>query len=315
MTPTMTPSQSPPHEGEKRERKILIIGSKGMLGQALVEVFSKDYDVVAWDREEIDITNADCRFKIAELKPDLLINAAAYNDVDGAEENQDLANAVNGYAVRYLAHVCKELDIPIVHYSSDYVFDGEKREGYLETDQPNPLSAYGRSKLLGEQELANNTDKFYLIRLSRLFGNSTASPQPSPPSRGRGRKGEGVLRKKSFVELMLELAKTRSEIDVIDEELSCPTYAPDLASRTREIVEQNLPYGIYHSPNLGACTWYGFAESIFKIMQVNVKLNPVPASHFARKAKRPKYAVLLNNKLPLMRHWREALEEFLSKKC
>ncbi|MDP3741215.1 MAG: dTDP-4-dehydrorhamnose reductase [bacterium] len=283
--------------------KILIIGAKGMLGTQLVRVFSKDNEVVAWDREEIDITkNAECRMQILELKPGLLINAAAYNDVDGAEKKPDTANAINGHAVGQLAAVAANLDIPIVHFTTDYVFDGEKQQGYFESDKPNPISTYAQSKLLGEQELQKNTDKFYLIRLSRLFGSSPLSPLPD---------GEGNQRKKSFVSLMLELAKAKKEIEVVDEELSSPTYAPDLAERTKYIFENKLPFGIYHATNSGACTWYGLAREIFKIVGIDVKLVPVPASLFARPAKRPKYSILLNTKLPQMRSWQEALKEYL----
>lgn len=283
--------------------KVLIIGSKGMLGQELVAVFSADHEVTAWDREEIDITRLRPPLagyggqaeKIQNLKPDIIINAAAYNNVDGAESEPEIARAVNGHAVGNLAAICRELNILMVHYSSEYVFDGEKQEGYIETDQPNPLSAYGASKFLGERELQKNTDKFYLIRLSRLFG----------------REPKGTQAKKSFVSLMLDLAKRQAQIDAVNEEVSCPTYALDIAKRTRDIIEQNLPYGIYHSPNRGAATWHGFAAEIFKIRKINVKLNPVPASYFPRPAQRPRYGILLNTKLPPMRPWQEALREFL----
>ncbi len=320
---TMTPSQSPPHEGEKKAQKILIIGAKGMLGRELVEEFRLGNQVIGWDRGEIDITRiADRRSQIADLKPDLVINAAAYNNVDKAESEPDLANAVNGYAVGYLASICQELDIPLVHYSTDYVFDGTNKEGYIEEDRPNPMSAYGASKYLGERELQKNSDKFYLIRLSRLFGKNSSQPLLTPslnpsPQVGEGRVGgkrggEGEFpRKKSFVKLILDLAKTRKELEVIDEELSCPTYASDLARQTRFILENNIHYGTYHSPNSGSCTWFGFACEIFKIAKIDVKLIPVPASRFPRPAKRPPYSVLLNTKLPPMRPWQEALREFL----
>jgi len=275
--------------------KVLIIGAKGMLGQELVKVFS-DQEVVAWDREECDITNKDeIHAKITELKPDVIINAAAYNNVDKAEEEKEVANALNGYAVGYLSRAAKEMDIPIIHYSTEYVFDGDNKEGYSEDAKPSPISAYGASKLLGEEELAKHADKFYLIRLSRLFGKMG--------------KGEDV--KRSFVDTMVELAKTRDELDVVDEEVSSPTYACDLAKRTREILDGDQGYGIYHGANSGSCTWYGLAQEIFKIIEKDVKINPVPASKFPRPAKRPAYGVLLNTKLPEARSWQEALREYL----
>ncbi len=296
-----------PGEGKRERSKILVIGAKGMLGQALCAAFAKDNAVLPWDKEELDITDPKAiSYQLKAVVPDVLINSAAYTDVDGAESNVELANTINGHAVGNIASVCKELDIPLVHFSTEYVFDGEKKAGYREDDIPNPISAYGRSKFLGEQELQKNTDKFYLIRLSRLFGETTPSPPPSPA------RGEGVnYRKKSFVELMLALAKTKTEIEVVDEEVSSPTYARDLAAATREIIEKKLPFGIYHRTNGGSCTWYEFAGEIFKITGKNVKINPVPASRFPRAAKRPKYAVLLNTKLPAMRDWKKALREFL----
>jgi len=273
--------------------KVLIIGAKGMLGQELAKAFA-EAEVFAWDREEIDITEfQSSNFKIQNLKPDVVINAAAYNNVDGAETEPAVANKINGYAVGFLAQICKELDIPLVHYSSDYVFAGDKKDGYAEAASPDPVSAYGRSKLLGEQELAKNTDKYYLIRLSRLFGAA----------------GGG---KKSFPEVMLSLAAKKTEIEVVDEELSCPTYAPDLAKLTRVIVEQKPPFGIYHGAGNGSCTWFGFAEAIFKLAGKNVKLKAVPGTQFKRPARRPRYSVLLNTKLPQARPWEEALKEFLT---
>lgn len=282
-------------EGLGERSKILIIGSRGMLGQALVAEFKSDHDVIAWDREDVDIIKEqDLRFKIYDLRPQLAINAAAYTDVDGAEKNSEIASRINGDAVGQIAKICRGLDIPFVHFSTEYVFDGENKEGYKEDDEPHPISAYGRSKYLGEQELRKNCEKFYLIRLSRLFG----------------REGAG---KRSFVKMMLDLAAAKKEIEVVDEEVSLPTYAHDLAKKVRYIVENKLPYGIYHSPNSGeAVTWFGFAQEIFKITGINVKLKAVPASRFPRPAKRPKYGILLNTKFPMMRPWQEALKEFLA---
>lgn len=288
---------------------ILIIGAKGMLGQALAEEFKDGKELFLWDREpsatrgvsasrgeEIDITEAQSvKRKVQNLRPDLVINAAAYNNVDGAESEPEIADKVNGYAVGYLAAICKKLGTPLIHYSTDYVFDGTKKEGYAEEDKPNPISAYGYSKYLGEQELQKNTDKFYLIRLSKLFGKEALS-------------GGG---KKSFVKLVLDSFRERKELEVVDEEVSSPTYAPDLAERTKYILEKSLPFGIYHGTNQGTATWYEFAKEIFKILNINVKLNPVPAARVPRPAKRPAYGILLNTKLPATRPWEEALKEFL----
>lgn len=276
--------------------KVLVIGAKGMLGGYLVEIFSEGNEVLAWDRNDIDITDFhNSKFLILNSGAELLINAAAYNDVDRAESEPAKANQINGYAVGNLAKICFKLGIPLVHFSTDNVFDGEKKEGYQEADEPNPVSAYGRSKLLGERELLKNADKYYLIRLSRLFGKPAQSKTA----------------KKSFVEVMLDLAQIKNEISVIDEEVSTFTYAYDLANHIKYILNQKMPYGIYHCVNSGGATWYEVAKEIFKIRGVTTKLNPVSSDDFSRLAKRPRFSILLNTKLPVMRSWQEALQEFL----
>jgi len=276
--------------------KLLIVGAQGMLGQELAKVFA-DYKPLLWDREEIDIANeSDVEEKIGNLKPDLVINSAAYNDVDGAEKNEDLANKINGFGVGYLAKAVRASGGILVHYSTDYVFMGDKEGGYIESDQPDPQSAYARSKYLGEQEIQKNINDFYIIRLSRLFGKPAVSQAA----------------KKGFVDVMIELAKTKKELNVVDEELSCPTYAPDLALRTKEIVNSKKPFGIYHAANSGACTWHEFAKEIFAIKRVSVKLNPVPTSFYSRPARRPEYSILLNTKLAKQRSWQDALKDYLN---
>jgi len=275
--------------------KVLILGAKGMLGGELTRVFG-DKDVVAWDIEDLNITSeAEVMEKISALHPDVIINAAAYNNVDKAEEEKEKAGMLNGRAVGFLAQAANAANAKFVHYSTDYVFDGEKKDGYVESDAPNPVSAYGASKFLGETE-ARGAKKYYLIRLSRLFGKM----------------GTGAAVKKSFVDIILDLAKTKKELRVVNEELSSPTYAPDLAERTKYILENNPPYGIYHAANSGSCTWYGFAEEIFRLKGIKINLTEAESGEFPRKALRPKFSVLLNTKLPPMRDWREALRNYLN---
>jgi dTDP-4-dehydrorhamnose reductase len=278
--------------------KVLIIGSRGTLGQELVKAFNDNKnEVVAWDKNECDITDKkEIQGKIFSLHPELLINAVAYNDVDGAEKEPEKANLINGSAVGFLAEIAEKLGILMVHYSSDYVFRGDKIEGYNEEDTPDPQSVYAKSKFLGERELRNNCSKFYLIRLSRLFGKIGS--------------GDGV--KKSFVDKMIELSSDKKELKVIDEELSSPTYAPDLAKLTLYTIKKQFPFGIYHEANSGACTWYGFAQEIFQILgKSDIILKPVKAEDFPRPAARPRYSILLNTKLPKQRPWQEALKEYL----
>jgi len=277
--------------------RIIIIGAKGMLGQELIRVFS-DQEVLAWDREDCDITNfEEARQKIVSAAPDLIINATGYNNVDKAEgEGREAAFKLNAEAPANLVRVAKELNASFVNYSSDYVFSGDKVEGYSENDQLDPVSEYGKSKAEGERLLGEVGGKIYIIRPSRIFGV----------------KGNGENVKESFVDLMIRLSAEKNEFNMVDSEMTSPTYAPDLARRTREIVE-NFPPGIYHGANSGACTWYGFAKEIFRLIgREDIKLNPVGSDFYPRPAKRPACSTLLNTKLPPARSWQEALEEYLN---
>lgn len=300
--------------------RILITGSKGMLGQYIADVFS-DCDLVCLDRKELDITNEnEVNSKIVQIKPDVIINCAAYNNVDKAESEPDLANLINGYAVGFLAKAAKNINALLVHYSTNYVFNGDnpltqqpRLSGglYSEEDRPDTRSAYGASKLLGEQEVQKYADKYYIIRTSRLFGKQGATEDA----------------KKSFVDLIVETAKQNNyKIKAIDEEYDLPTYAFDLAQKTREIIESPLirgvkdgvrqyaPYGIYHIVNSGKpCAWYGFASEIFNIKNMKVDIEAVKSDAFGeRPAKRLKYGMLNNTKLKHLREWQKALKEYLN---
>ncbi len=275
--------------------RVVIIGANGMLGQELAAVYA-DRKPILLSRQQLDITDENMvRNEIGKINADLIINASAYNDVDGAEREKAVAENINGYGVGYLAKAARASQSILVHYSTDYVFDGTKKEGYNEDERPKPISSYGRSKYLGELELQKYSDKYYLIRLSRLFG------KPSKSYQG----------KKSFIEKIIELSKKKKEIEIIDGELSSPTYAHDVAQQTRYVIEQKKDYGIYHITNEGACTWYEFAKEIFTLKNINATIKPVSVSYFNRAAKRPLYSILLNTKLPPMRKWQAALKHFL----
>lgn len=286
------------------DKKVLILGGKGNLGHQLIGVFAPDYEVLAWDRSDIDITDNELiRKKISDLKPFLVINATGYNAVDKCENDEaeyDLAKKLNGEAVGNIAQGCLENGAIFINYSSDYVFSGDKKEGYLEDDETNPINNYGRSKQMGEKEilrLSGSGLKWYIIRPQKLFG-----PQ-----------GPSDLAKPSFFDTMLKLAKERNELDAVNEEESNFTYTPDLAKATRDLIEMNKGYGIYHISNPFPATWYKAARELFKIAGVDIKVNPVSSEKFPRPAKRPKYSTLLNTKMPPLRDWREALREYLGK--
>ncbi|MFH1838348.1 MAG: dTDP-4-dehydrorhamnose reductase [Candidatus Kuenenbacteria bacterium] len=285
-------------------KKILIFGSKGNLGTQLVKTFNKDYKIFALDKEDIDITEKKIVFKkVDEIKPDIIINATAYNAVDKCEENEmefKLAKKINGNAVGYLAEAAIKFGVILIHYSTDYVFDGKKKSGYKENNKQHPINKYGKTKLIGEQEIIKRSKqglKYYLIRTSKLFGQ----------------KGKSEITKLSFFDLILNLSKEKKEFNMIDkEEISCFTYILDLAEMTKKLIENNANYGIYHIINSEPCSWYEASKFLFKLKNItDAKLNPINSSDYPRPAKRPKYSILLNTKLLQMRSWKKALREYL----
>jgi dTDP-4-dehydrorhamnose reductase len=311
------------------EKKVLIIGALGMLGQELVKVFKKDknYKTIAWDRKDIDISRErEIDKKIGFIKPNIIINAAAYNAVDKCEESKkefELAKKINGLTPGFLAKAAKKNKASLVHYSTDYVFDGDlekllgnepsgcthvcatcslhgsqKNLGYCEDDKPKPISNYGKTKLMGEKEVAKIFKNYYIIRPSKLFGKPAISENS----------------KRSFFDVMMEMAKKNKEIKAVDEEISCFTYAPDLAKKTKEIIDSQKPFGIYHITNSGFCTWYEAAMELFKQMKIKANVIPVSGGEFPRPARRPFYSVLVNTKLNPLRNWKEALKEYLKNK-
>ncbi len=313
-------------------QKVVILGARGMLGQELVALFQADqnYTVTAWDREESDVTDfAQLRTQLMDLWPDLIINAVAYNAVDACEndvEQRAAAHLLNVRVPGELAKIAKTLDATLIHYSSDYVFDGERPEyahgknphccgqgcvtcmyrgdaehfeywAYHEDDRPRPLSEYGKSKHGGEQSVRKHAGRFYIIRLSKLFGKPA----------------ESAVGKKSFFDTMLQLGKEKDEVRVIHGEVSKFTYAPDLARATKEIMEQHYPYGIYHVANDGACTWYEGVKELFALADITTPVVPIAPEDMPRPAQRPASSVLKVTKIPPLRHYRDALAEYLGK--
>jgi dTDP-4-dehydrorhamnose reductase len=305
-------------------KKVLIIGAKGMLGQELVNIFKSDvdYKVTAWDFDKIDITDeAQAKEKIAKLAPEVIINAAAYNAVDVCEKDKSefaKAKMLNGKAPGYLAKIAKKLDATFVQYSTDYVFSGypdipepsgcsgscgscSLHEGFVpqigfdENAVAEPISNYGKSKLMGEEAVQKNGEKYYIIRLSKLFGKPAKSKTA----------------KKSFFDVMLEVGKKNKEVKVVDEETSLFTYAPDLAKKTKEIIEAEKPFGIYHAANEGPCTWYEAVVELYKMAKIKTKVVPVSSDEFPRPAARPYVSTLINTKLNPMRSYKLALREYL----
>lgn len=284
-------------------KKVIILGAKGGLGQYLLDEFESDsWEVFGFGKEGLDITNADvCRDKIEEIQPDAVINAAAANDVDGIEEDKvklEKAKEINGYAPGNLAEICVDNDIEFVHYSTDFVFNGENKDGYTEESEPDPINRYGETKLLGEEEVQDKGKDYYIIRAARLFGNQ----------------GKSDNAKRSFVDTMIYLATEggHDEVAIVDEQYGSPTYKKDLAKLTKNVIEGDYESGVYHGSNRGSCTWYGWAENVFKYADIDVDCKPVSASEFPREADVPAYAELKNTKLPEIRCWEDALNDYLS---
>ena len=316
---------------------VLIIGSKGMLGQALTKTFSSDknYEVTAWDKEEVNLTDLEAtREKIVELWPDIIINASAYNAVDLCE-NDDIeykkAQKLNTVVPGELAEMAAGLQAVFVHYSTDYVFDGKRpvyksQSGvapgccgqkcpgcqykgseetldyfaYREQDLPRPLSRYGKTKYEGELAVERKGSKYFIVRLSKLFGAPAII--------------EGA--KKSFFDIMMEVGKNNSQVKAVDSETSCFTYAPDLAEATKLLIQSQPSFGIYHLTNEGAVTWYEAVVELYKLIGLDTKILPVKPEEFPRPAPRAESSVLINTKLDEsiapMRPWTEALREHLN---
>lgn len=266
---------------EINPQKIIILGASGMLGHALGDVFPA---ALRLGHRDIDITDqASVKRIIRNEHPFAVINAAAYTDVDGCEDNEDRAMAVNGRAPGIIAAACADAGALLVHFSTDYVFDGTKK-GYRENDEPNPLSAYGRSKLLGEQSIRKNMKEYRIIRTSWLFG----------------------AHGKNFVDTIRALSRQMPEVKVVMDQVGKPTYTVDLARKTAEIISREPGY--YHITNDGVCSWFEFASAFIP------NAIPCSTSEFPRKAKRPAFSVLENTKTSPLRHWRDAVREYLQPK-
>ena len=265
-------------------RRVLITGAGGQLGQALVTEFGRDSEVVPLTRADWDVTFPPS-VNLTQGEFDLVLHAAAWTDVDGAESDPQGATAANvGGAANAAA-----LGFPLVAFSTDYVFDGRKSEPYVESDGPSPLSAYGRSKLLGEAAAGPDA---WLVRSSWLFGSVGHN----------------------FVRTMLRLGAERDEVAVVDDQRGCPTYVGHLATAVRELVDEGRDSGVWHLAASGDCTWAEFAEAIFEEAGLRCTVRRITTEELGRPAPRPGYAVLRSERegAPVLPHWRDGLRECLA---
>ena len=276
--------------------RVLVTGISGQLGHDVVIALNERcHEAIGVDRSKMDLTdNSQIREFIKECSPDAIIHCAAYTAVDNAEDNEELCRQINATAVREIAKCAKELDIPMIYISTDYVFDGSKDGEYTEDDITNPINVYGKTKLEGESYVQGILEKYYIVRISWVFGENG----------------------NNFIDTMIKLSKDRDELNVIDDQVGSPTYTKDLAPILVDMIESDK-YGIYHVTNEGFCSWYEFAKEIFKIANINTKVNPIQACQYPTKAKRPSNSKMNKNKLIKsdfneLRNWKHALKEYIA---
>jgi dTDP-4-dehydrorhamnose reductase len=277
--------------------KILVLGHKGMLGHDLMLRLTVGHEVEGKDVDAFDIASqTDCERVVAECTPDLVVNAAAYTNVDGCETDQKRCFAVNALGVKNLALACRDRAVTLVHFSTDYVFDGQKQSPYTEEDEPAPLNVYGASKLEGERFLQAFSDQYLLIRSAWLYG----------------RHG------KNFVKTILEKAETQKTLEVVDDQIGAPTYTRDLAAAVGVLIEGGQR-GIFHVTNRGRCSWYEFACRILQYAgRDDVTVRPIPSERLLRPARRPAWSVLSGQKFyretgKTLPYWQIALQDYLDK--
>lgn len=282
-------------------KKAIILGAQGQLGSDITNLFNQhNIQTITPTHTDLDITNLmELKHLLSTQRPDVLINTAAYHQVDLCEENPKIAMAINSTSPAFMARMCNYLKIKFVHFSTDYVFDGEKETPYNELDKPNPLNVYGKTKYHGENAILSENHAALILRVSALYGKH--------PCRAKN----GL----NFVELMLKLAKERLVLNVVDDEFVSPTATSNIANILPDLIKQELN-GIVHLTSEGACSWHEFASTIFELTNTKVEVNNVDSSFFPAKTPRPKYAVLENTSLKnrgmaSLPHWKDALQEYL----
>jgi dTDP-4-dehydrorhamnose reductase len=275
--------------------KILVAGGRGMLGRDFTAAaLDRGHEVVALAHSALDITDsASVEQAVAQHQPDVIVNCAAFTDVDGAEDDERGAMRVNDEGAALLAAAAASIGAKIVHPSSDYVFDGSKRRPYVESDVTGAISAYGRSKLAGETSVAATNPRHFIVRASWLFG----------------------IGGKNFVETMLRLGNERPEVLVVSDQVGCPTYTRHLGEGLAELMERD-DFGIHHMAAAGKCSWYEFAQEIFDQAGVECRVMSGTTEMLARPAPRPAFSVLGTERpdpitLP---HWRQGLAEYLAER-
>ena len=281
------------------QKTILVTGGNGQLAASIRELAPSytSFKFIFRESDSLDITDSNLvNTFFLQNRIDWVINCAAYTAVDKAETESDLAYNVNKKGAENLAKGCPD-NIKFIHISTDFVFDGQKDTPYNEEDSTNPIGVYGHSKLEGEIAVTSSLEKYYIIRTAWLYSEFGSN----------------------FLKTMMRLAETKSEINVVKDQIGSPTYALDLAKALMKIItEDNNKFGIYHYSNEGEISWYDFAKTIFDITKSTIKVNPIPSSEYPTPAKRPKYSVLDKNKIKdafdaEVPNWKDSLKKAISK--
>ena len=274
---------------------ILVTGSTGQLGSDVVkELLKRGYSTLSPNRSELNLCSEDnIRNYILNSNCEAIVHCAAYTQVDKAEDEKDLCIKINATATKHIVKCAKILDIPMIYISTDYVFDGTKDGEYTENDETNPINIYGESKLAGEKYVQEILDKYYIVRTSWVFN----------------------INGKIFIETMLRLSKANNQLSIVNDQIGSPTYTKDLSRLLVDMLETSK-YGLYHATNEGYCSWYEFADTIFKLANINIDIKAINSNEYASRAKRPLNSKLSKDKLieygfkPLP-HWEDALKDYL----
>ena len=274
---------------------ILVTGSTGQLGSDVVkELLKRGYSTLSPNRSEFNLCSEDSiRNYILNSNCEAIVHCAAYTQVDKAEDEKDLCIKINTTATKHIVKCAKILDIPMIYISTDYVFDGTKDGEYTENDETNPINIYGESKLAGEKYVQEILDKYYIVRTSWVFN----------------------INGKNFIETMLRLSKANNQLSIVNDQIGSPTYTKDLSRLLVDMLETSK-YGLYHATNEGYCSWYEFADTIFKLANINIDIKAINSNEYASRAKRPMNSKLSKDKLieygfkPLP-HWEDALKDYL----
>jgi len=275
--------------------KILVTGSDGLVGTNILPYLAKHFEIIPVTEKQWDILDRNLGEEIFHThRPDILINLAAVTNVDMCEEATELAFRVNAEGAGLIAGLCHKHNVKLLHFSTDYVFDGTSTRPYTEEDTPNPLSVYGRSKFLGENEVMKNHPPSLIIRTEWVYGKG----------------GE------NFITKVTKIAREKGKVEVVNDQTGAPTFALDLAEPVRSLLTQNRS-GVYHVTNSGTCTWFQFAKTIFSILGIDVPCLPIKSADIPWRAPRPAYSVLDCSKFKndtglSVRHWREALIQYLA---